>query len=134
MSTDADTKAPGLGLAVVIDDEPMVRELLVVGLEEAGLCVLTAETGAEARRVFLEKAEAIALVLLDLGLPDVHAGELFDELRARAPAAKYVLISGYGEVEARSRFGREGIEAFLHKPFRIDALFALVERLLAADS
>ena len=134
MSIDVEKKSEGLGLAVVIDDEPMVRDLLVVALEELELRVLTAETGGEARQVFSETNEAIALVLLDLGLPDVQAGELFDELREQAPAAKYVLISGYGEVEARARFGREGIEAFLQKPFRIETLFGLVDKLLPSTS
>lgn len=134
MSTEAENRVEDSGVVVVIDDEPMVRDLLLLALEEVGLEVLTAETGAEAREIFSEKADSIRLVLLDLGLPDVHAGELFDEISARAPSAQYVLISGYGEAEARSRFGRSGIAAFLQKPFRIDALFDLAEELLGTRS
>jgi DNA-binding NtrC family response regulator len=117
-------------LALVVDDEEMVRNLLCAALEEAGLEVLSASGGVEAKEAFAKNAERIRLVLLDLSMPDIGAGELYDALSAHGTPAKYVLVSGHGEQAARQAFGREGLAAFLQKPFRIATLLDLVRTLL----
>lgn len=117
-------------LALVVDDEDMVRDLLCVSLEEAGLTVLSAADGAQAKKAFDEHAAEIRLVLLDLNMLDIGGGELYDALVAYDSPAKYVLVSGYPERDALERFGREGLAGFLQKPFRIDALIDLARDLV----
>ncbi len=117
-------------LALVIDDEEMVRELLATSLRTAGVEVEMAAGGQEAREIFAQEARRVRLVLLDLSMPDADAGELFDALRTHESDAKFVLVSGYNEDQARVAFGRSGLAAFLKKPFRIDVLVDLVDRLL----
>lgn len=117
-------------LALVVDDEDMVRELLCASLEDAGFTPLSAGNGDEAKKLFEENASAIRIVLMDLSMPDIGAGELYDALSAHESCAKYILVSGYPEQEAREVFGREGLSAFLQKPFRIDALVDLVHSVV----
>jgi len=114
-------------LALIVDDDDLVRDLLCVSMEDAGFAPLSAANGDEAKALFREHASEIRVVLLDLTMPDIGAGELYDALAAHDSPAKYVLVSGHPEQEAREAFGREGLAAFLQKPFRIDALVDLVK-------
>ena len=117
-------------LALVVDDEDMVRDLLCASLEDAGFEVLSAANGDQAKQAFDEHAAAIRMVVLDLSMPDIGAGELYDTLCAHESPAKYILVSGYPEQDARERFGRDGLSAFLQKPFRIDSLIDLVKSIV----
>lgn len=119
-------------LALVVDDEDMVRELLCASMEDAGFEPLSAGTGDEAKDLFREHASEIRVVLLDLSMPDIGAGELYDALAVHDSPAKYVLVSGYPEREARDVFGREGLAAFLQKPFRINTLVDLVKSVVGS--
>ena len=73
---------------------------------------------------------SIRLVLLDLSMPDIGAGERYDTLTEFESPAKYILVSGYPEADARAQFGREGLAAFLQKPFRIDVLVDLAKSVV----
>lgn len=127
---DATTASSDRGAVLIIDDEEMVRDLFSAALEETEFEVLSASGGDEAKKIFSEHAGRIQLVLLDLSMPDIGAGELYDALAAHPSPARYILVSGYGEQEARRMFGRDGLSAFLQKPFRIDALIDLVRSVL----
>lgn len=120
----------GARRVLVVDDEKLVRELLCAILEESGFEPLAAGTGEEARKLFAEHRKDICVALLDLSMPDIDAGELYDALSAEASDVKYILVSGYPEDEARRMFGREGLSAFLQKPFHVDALIELVESVV----
>jgi two-component system cell cycle sensor histidine kinase/response regulator CckA len=114
---------------LIIDDEDMIRDLIAATLEETGLDFLKASGGVEARRIFAEHESRIRIVLLDLSMPDTSASDLFDDLTRDGTDARFVLMSGYSEEESRARLGRDGIAAFLQKPFRVDAIVKLVTEL-----
>ncbi len=131
MTTDTSaSKARPRNLALVVDDEEMVRDLLSAALEDAGFEVLLASGGDSAKSAFDAHAADIRIVLLDLTMPDIGAGDLFDALSAYDSPAKYILVSGHSEREARKSFGRTGLSAFFQKPFRIEALVDLVREVV----
>ena len=111
---------------LIIDDEEMIRDLIAATLEETGLDFLKAADGAQAREIFAGNGPRIRIVLLDLSMPGTSASELYDDLIRSGTDARFVLMSGYSEDESRARFGRDGIAAFLQKPFRIDTILKLV--------
>lgn len=120
-------------VVLVVDDNPGVRELLRVLLENHVLAgrpyrVRTAGDGAEALATAL--LEPPALVVTDLGLPGMHGLELVGRLRAdpRTAAVPVVAISG---LEMAAEATAAGCAAFLHKPVRLADLRAVVERLLS---
>src|SRR4051812_41911237 len=79
---------------LVIDDEPPIRKLLRMGLSTQGYEILEASNGKTA----LEKlSEDPALIILDLGLPDIQGHELLRTIRARNEAVPIVVLSSRGD-------------------------------------
>src|SRR5665213_2030308 len=75
---------------LVIDDEPPIRKLLRMGLSTQGYEILEAPSG----RVALELlAENPALIILDLGLPDIQGHELLRMIRGRNDSVPIVVLS-----------------------------------------
>ncbi len=74
---------------LVVDDEPQIHRFLGPALEAAGYAPLRAMTAAEGLRLAAERAPA--LVLLDLGLPDMDGQDMLPRLRAFCAAPVVVL-------------------------------------------
>ncbi|QDF39912.1 response regulator [Bradyrhizobium symbiodeficiens] len=111
---------------LVIDDEPPIRKLLRMGLTTQGYEILEASNG----RMALEKlAEEPALIILDLGLPDVQGHELLRTIRARNEAVPIVVLSSRGDEAGKVQALDLGADDYLTKPFGMDELLA---RLRAA--
>jgi two-component system, cell cycle sensor histidine kinase and response regulator CckA len=81
----------GEGTVLVVDDEPPVRDLARQIIEHAGLTVLLATDGNEAVRRFDEHAREIRAVLLDLTMPGMDGGEVFQHLIQIRPDVKVVI-------------------------------------------
>ena len=71
-------------IVLLVDDEEIIREVGSKMLERMGYDVLTASSGAEALACYQEHRERIALVILDLILPDMSGGDAFDRIRGAA--------------------------------------------------
>ena len=111
---------------LVIDDEPPIRKLLRMGLTTQGYDILEASNG----KVALEKLEeAPALIILDLGLPDIQGHELLRTIRARNEGVAIVVLSSRGDEAGKVQALDLGADDYLTKPFGMDELLA---RLRAA--
>ncbi|WP_407116270.1 response regulator transcription factor [Bradyrhizobium sp. LMG 9283] len=111
---------------LVIDDEPPIRKLLRMGLTTQGYEVLEASNGKTA----LEKlGERPALIILDLGLPDIQGHELLRTIRARNESVPIVVLSSRGDELGKVQALDLGADDYLTKPFGMDELLA---RLRAA--
>lgn len=120
----------GRGVVLVVDDEELVREVTQDILEGHGFDVLSAADGREALEIFEQRSAEIDAVILDLTMPNVDGEEAFRRMRARDPAVKILLMSGYSQKRARKRLEGEGLAGFLHKPFRPDELVHLLRTIL----
>jgi two-component system, OmpR family, KDP operon response regulator KdpE len=111
---------------LVIDDEPPIRKLLRMGLSTQGYEILEAPNAKTA----LEKlAEEPALIILDLGLPDIQGHELLRTLRSRNESVPIVVLSSRGDEAGKVQALDLGADDYLTKPFGMDELLA---RLRAA--
>ena len=111
---------------LVIDDEPPIRKLLRMGLTTQGYEILEASNG----KIALEKlSEQPALIILDLGLPDVQGHELLRTIRARNESVPIVVLSSRGDEAGKVQALDLGADDYLTKPFGMDELLA---RLRAA--
>ncbi len=114
---------------LVVDDEPIVRELVCRILACSGLDAVAAADGAEALRHFRTGGPAIDLVISDVQMPGISGIELAHRLRAERPGVSILLISGkVPEEQADFRF------PFLPKPFTPNVLLEQVRRLLAGNT
>lgn len=112
---------------LVVDDEPMVRDMLARVLTEYGFGVVTASCGSEA--LALAHDARIDIALLDLTLPDMGGDRVIRELRRRMPDLPVLLCSGYSEQEMAERVVDEPNVALLQKPYRHAALIGLLREL-----
>ena len=118
---------PGVSTVLVVDDEPIVRDVVVRYLERDGYRTLEAATGDDARRL-LER-EQPSLVVLDVMLPGTDGLELCRWIRSRSDVP-VILLTARGE-EADRIVGLElGADDYLTKPFSPRELAVRVRNLL----
>lgn len=120
----------GSGILLVVDDEAVVRNLASEMLQSMGFQVLTAKDGEEAVELFRSRAAEIRLVLLDMTMPRMDGEATFLQMRKIRGDVKAILSSGYNEQTATARFVGRGLAGFIQKPYRYDALQAVVRRVL----
>ena len=127
----ADNHAPwkSEGRVLVVDDEETVRIITARIFESIGLTPVLASDGRDALKKF-EADPSIILVLLDLTMPHMDGEETFRELRRMRPGIKVLLMSGFNEQEAMSRFASQGLAGFVQKPFNVTQLTAHVREVL----
>ena len=117
----------GVSTVLVVDDEPIVRDVVVRYLERDGYRTLEAATGDEARGL-LER-EPPSLVVLDVMLPGVSGLELCRWIRSRSEVP-IVMLTALGE-EADRIVGLElGADDYLTKPFSPRELAVRVRNLI----
>ena len=112
----------GSGAVLVIDDDEAVRIVASRMLHATGYEVVLAVDGREGVAKFREAPASFSAVLLDLTMPHMDGTEAFTELRRIKPNIKVVLMSGFNEQDAISRFAGQGLAAFLQKPFAPEEL------------
>lgn len=124
--SDPASEAPRI---LVVDDDHSVRRLIRVFLQERGYHVRSA-AGADEALELLE-SERFDVVVTDLRLPVSSGLELLQEVRARLPGVRSVLMSGDADVPALVGAVERGVDAVLLKPFELDELRLQVEQSVA---
>jgi DNA-binding response OmpR family regulator len=117
-------------VVLVVDDEPMVRDVLEQYLTREGFEVLTASNGAEALALCRSQPGRVALALLDLRLPGLDGAETMAALRAVDPGVRCCLMGGFVEDDESVRLLTLGAAEVLVKPFRFDELAGTLRGLL----
>ena len=112
---------------LVVDDEPPIRKLLRMGLTTQGYEVLEAPNGKMALELM---AEAPALIILDLGLPDIQGHELLRMIRGRNDSVPIVVLSSRGDEAGKVQALDFGADDYLTKPFGMDELLARMRAAL----
>lgn len=120
----------GKGMILVVDDEADVLMAAQLILEDIGFTVVGAHDGVSGLDLFRDHREEIRAVLLDLTMPKMSGEELFEEMRKIRPDVPVILSSGYSEEEALRQFSRKQFNAFIHKPYQIDALIEKFKHVL----
>ncbi|PWB31016.1 response regulator [Pseudomonas sp. SDI] len=110
---------------LVVEDDDIVRMLIVDVLEELGYSVVEASDAQRALRVLNDPDQALAMMMTDVGLPDMDGKVLALQARAARPLLPILFASGYAEtVEVP-----DGMHS-IGKPFNIEQLRDTVNRVL----
>jgi PAS domain S-box-containing protein len=118
---------------LVVEDEDGVRELLWKILTDHGHTVLEARHGRDALTVAGGYNHPIQLLLTDVVMPEMGAGELADQLLAQRPDMKVLFISGYTNDEILRRGISRQEAAFIQKPFTAEDLMRKVREVLDGE-
>ncbi len=120
----------GSGTLMVVDDEPLVRNVARVLLESAGFDVLEAADGVEAVALYRSRGAEIRAVLLDVTMPGLGGVEALKLIRDVDPRARVILTSGYDERDTIAHVDRDPGVEFLQKPYRARTLLAKLRTVL----
>jgi two-component system response regulator AtoC len=111
---------------LVVDDEESVRRGIAQVLGRRQLTVATAASANEALEILNQRP--VSVILLDIKLPDVDGIEFLRLLRKDFPETAIIMITGYPTIQSAVECIKLGARDYLVKPFRIDALEAVVEK------
>jgi PAS domain S-box-containing protein len=115
---------------LVVEDEPVVRGVIIEMLHDQGYRVLEATDGPSGLRM-LRLNERIDLLVTDVGLPGMNGRQLADQARETRPGLKILFITGYAEnVAIADGFLQPGME-MITKPFDLDNLSRRIREMVS---
>ncbi|HUE85085.1 MAG TPA: ATP-binding protein, partial [Vicinamibacterales bacterium] len=123
----------GLETVMLVEDEPVVRQLSKRFLDHAGYRVLEAADGDEAERLFRRHAGTIDLVITDVVMPDCGGVELVSRLQRKAPTLRVLYMSGYTDPSGVMKTAIDG-GRFIQKPFTAQEFVRRVREALDAPA
>jgi len=118
---------------LLVEDEPMIRDLFEAGLEASGYRVLTAQDGQDALERVEQWENEIDLLITDVVMPRVSGPELVQRLSTNFPLIKVLYMSGYSQEGNIRLVSDEQRTAVLQKPFSPRLLQAEIRRMLDQD-
>ena len=121
----------GTGTILLVDDEERVLDISVEMLEQLGYTVLKARGGREAVEIYKGNKDKIDLVILDMIMPRMGGGEVYDRIKEFNPNVKVLLSSGYSIDSQAKEILKQGCDSFIQKPFRMNELSEKVRKILS---
>lgn len=114
-------------VALIVDDEPIVRDVVSTALQTVGFFVLIANDGEEALRLSRRFDGAIHLLVSDIVMPKLDGIALRNQILKERPSIKVLLLSGQIDQALR------GVP-FMRKPFHVDVLQKRVRDMLGCPA
>ncbi|OPX36674.1 MAG: hypothetical protein B1H12_06625 [Desulfobacteraceae bacterium 4484_190.2] len=128
---NADTDVmKGRETVLLVDDEDVVADVGDQMLRKLGYEVLVARSGKEAIQYYEPKRDKIDMVILDMIMPDMNGGEVYDRIKEINPYAKILLSSGYSIDGQAADILERGCDGFIQKPFSMEVLSGRIRKIL----
>jgi PAS domain S-box-containing protein len=118
------------GTILVVEDEQPLLKLYTQMLQRMGYDVISASSGKLALKLVRQHNAQLALVILDLTMPEMSGAQTFEELKAIAPEIKVLLASGFSVNGQAQELLDRGCNGFIQKPFTAATLSAKIQSLL----
>lgn len=121
----------GKGTILLVDDEEMVLDIGVKMLQHLGYKVLEARAGKEAVETYKTNGDKLDLVILDMVMPEMGGGEVYDRMKEINSNVKVLLSSGYSVDGQAKEILDRGCDGFIQKPFNMRELSGKLSKLLS---
>jgi PAS domain S-box-containing protein len=119
-------------VVLVVEDEPMVRSIMARTLRDCGYGVLEAANGREALAVMEAHEGRIALIVVDVVMPDIGGRDMANRVAQRWPDVPVLFTSGYTGLDVVRRGLLEEGREFVQKPLAPEALARKVREMVDA--
>jgi len=126
-ATVAQLEASNFLNLLVVDDERSIREACREVAQSLGFTSLVADSAEHALRLL--ESQTVDAVLLDLKLPGAGGLEVMRRLKQRRPEIVIIVMTGYGTVQSAVQAMKNGAYDYVTKPFSVDELKLLLERV-----
>ncbi len=120
----------GRETVLLVDDEDVVADVGDQMLRKLGYKVLVARSGKEAIEYYEPKRDKIDMVILDMIMPGMNGGEVYDRIKEINPHAKILLSSGYSIDGQAADILKRGCDGFIQKPFSMEVLSGRIRKIL----
>jgi two-component system cell cycle sensor histidine kinase/response regulator CckA len=121
----------GSGTILLVDDEKMVLDVNGKVLEKLGYSVLEAKNGKEAISAYKEYKDDIDMVILDMVMPGMGGGEVYDIMKEINKNVKVLLSSGHSMDGQAKQILQRGCDGFLQKPYRMGEVSGKLREILS---
>jgi nitrogen-specific signal transduction histidine kinase/CheY-like chemotaxis protein len=115
---------------LLVDDEDIIIDVSQKMLKEIGYKVMLAKSGKEAVEVYRKHKDEIDLVILDMIMPDMGGGDVYDTLKKIDPDIVVLLSSGYSINGQATEILERGCNGFIQKPFNVSQLSQAIRKTL----
>ncbi len=119
----------GTETILLVDDDQNILDLGARFLRDAGYDVILAGNGREALEFFVKNMSRIALIILDLMMPEMDGKQCLKEIKKIDPLAKVLIASGYSHDEISTTL-TDGAAGFVGKPYDIKKLLGLIRDVI----
>jgi len=126
----SETILKGSETVLLVDDEEDIVDVGAEILVSLGYQVMTAGSGAEAVKIYGENRGSIDILIIDMIMPNMSGGELYDKVREMDRDVKILLSSGYSIDGEASKVMERGCDGFIQKPFGIIELSRKIRDIL----
>lgn len=114
---------------LIVEDDPVVNEFLQEVLSSFGFQVLIAMDGEQGLSLFEAEKDEISCVILDFGLPGMHASRVLSRMREIKTQVKILLSSGYASSDISADISFDTVDGFIPKPYNSSFLLQELERV-----
>jgi two-component system, cell cycle sensor histidine kinase and response regulator CckA len=119
---------------LLVDDEGFIRDLGSRILSKAGYKVITASNGKEALEIYQQRGAEIALVFLDLMMPEMGGKQCLQGLLSLNPSVKVIIASGFSANGPTNDAVAAGAKAFVNKPYDMRQMLQAVREVFDAKT
>jgi PAS domain S-box-containing protein len=126
--SSGDNRAEANEVVLIVEDEAVVRLLVVETLNDLGYKALETADSAAALRI-LQSSQRVDLLVSDMGLPGLNGRQLADAARVTRPDLKVLFVTGYADDAAGSAFLEPGMEIVV-KPFTMEAFASKIREMI----
>ena len=120
----------GTETILLVDDEDIVLDVGIEVLKTLGYRVLSARSGPDALEIYRRKTGEIDMVILDMIMPEMGGGRVFDAMKGINSSVKVLLASGYSLNGQAEHILSRGCSGFIQKPFSIIDLSKKIREIL----
>ena len=115
---------------LLVEDEPTVRLVAKLMIEDLGYRVIEARDGREGYDSFVRNRDEICLVITDMLMSGINGMELIKKIRESGSEVPVILSSGYNKEDIVSQMEEKELAGFIHKPYKEAQLHRLIKKIM----
>ena len=124
----------GQGLILLVDEDSLMRKVTKKLLEKIGYTVLDTDNGFSALNLYAENIQDVACVILDVSVPQMTNADIYLSLKGMNPDVKVIVFPDSDQDESSTRLRENGFTNFIRKPYSLEMLGKMLQRLIVYES
>ena len=121
-------------MILLVDEDSLMRKVTKKLLEKIGYTVLDTDNGFSALNLYAENIQDVACVILDVSVPQMTNADIYLSLKGMNPDVKVIVFPDSDQDESSTRLRENGFTNFIRKPYSLEMLGKMLQRLIVYES